>query len=624
MRTFSGLLKAYWVSDSWKEAWALTLAVAVLSAAASKSGVWVAEASGDFISSIASFHDADMASAVHSVLVAAGVLCGLAFLKLAVFLGFRHLLASTLHQRWRRWLDRQFNDALLSDHRAYYHLLVLGQSADDAPSNVPDNIDQRIQESIKAMTGNTLGMAMGLFSVVTSVYFVGEKLLSSSVPVTGLEFLGAYASVVLIFVLAVTYVPLSTLIALKIGKTIEALNNAMQKYEGSYRSELAMLVRRYLPIAAARGEHVQLEIHRRQYLLIDRIWTKQNRVSAGYLAFNQFYTYITQKIVAYLPNMPAYMQGSISFRSYVTGSELVSELINDCSWLIQVMPDIANLRANANRVVELADAIERVQEAQEFYRDTGVCDFIYDRQPAARGLSVRGLELMFAGKDGQPFLRLARLDVEPGQWIFVRGPSGSGKSCLIKALNGLWPYGRGRVTLPEGMKTLYACQDTRLPQASLKQLITVPDDAEDRRDLEVAAVMSAVGLGDFIDNMGNPYYRGRRWDDVLSGGQKQKIVLARILLHRPDILFLDEATAALDPEARTLFHKLIKQRCPDAMVLSVMHEANPPTDGFGRSFYNYILNIENGRAGLEPVVVPAEREALGGRRPAFTIMRRQS
>ena len=179
--------------------------------------------------------------------------------------------------------------------------------------------------------------------------------------------------------------------------------------------------------------------------------------------------------------------------------------------------------------------------------------------------------------------------------------------------------------MPEGMKALYACQDTRLPQASLKQLISMPEGEHEHRDLEVAAIMSAVGLGDFIPSMGNPFYRGRRWDDVLSGGQKQKIVLARILLHMPDILFLDEATAALDPDARTLFHKLIRQRCRNAMVISVMHDANPPTDAFGRSFYNYILNIENGRAGLEPVILPAaEREPHGGPRPLVPIMRRQS
>jgi ABC-type uncharacterized transport system fused permease/ATPase subunit len=624
MRSFWGLLRAYWVSESWREAWALTAAVALLSAAASKSGVWLAQASGAFISTIASFHDLG-ASAISEVLTAAGVLVGLAFLKFAVFIGFRHFFSTTLHRRWRRWLDGQFNAALLSDRRPYYHLLVMG--AADEGANVPDNIDQRIQESIKAMTGNALGMAMGLISVVTSVYFVGEMLISTSVAVHGLEFLGSYASAVLVFALAVTYVPLSTAVALRIGRAIQALNMAMLRYEGSYRAELATLVRRVLPIAAARGEKVQAAIHRRQYQAIDRTWGLQNKVSALFLSFNGSYTYITQRVVAYLPNMPAYMQGGISFKTYVTGSELVSELISDCSWVIQVMPDIANLRANVYRVVELADAIERVQDAQAFYRETGVSEFRYEGQAPERGLSVQGLELMFAGKEAQPFLRVARLNVKPGQWVFVRGPSGSGKSCLIKALNGLWPYGRGRVAMPEGVKSLYACQDTRLPQASLKQLISMPEDEHEHRDLEVAAIMSAVGLGDFIPSMGNPFYRGRRWDDVLSGGQKQKVVLARILLHTPDVLFLDEATAALDPDSRAEFHRLVKQYCPKATVLSVMHEQTPPTDSLGRPFYHAILNIENGRAGLEPVVVPAPppiRDTRGGLRSMLSAMRHLS
>ncbi len=621
MRSFWGLLKAYWVSEKWREAWALTIAVAILSAAASKSGVWLAQASGSFIATIASFHDLGV-EAITDVLTAAGILVGLAILKFAVFLGFRHYFSSTLHRKWRQWLDSQFNAALLSDRRPYYHLLVMGSP--DEGSNVPDNIDQRIQDSIKAMTGNALGMAMGLISVVTSVYFVGETLLSTSVAIHGLDFLGSYASAALVFALAVTYVPISTAIALRIGRAIEALNMAMLRYEGSYRAELSMLVRRVLPIAAARGEQVQASIHRRQYQAIDRTWGVQNKISAIFLAFNGSYTYITQKVVAYLPNMPAYMQGNISFQTYITGSELVSELISDCSWVIQVMPDIANLRANVNRVVELADAIERVQDAQAFYRETGVSEFRYEQQSPELGLSMQGLELMFAGKEAQPFLRVARLSIKPGQWVFVRGPSGSGKSSLIKALNGLWPYGRGRVIMPEGMKALYACQDTRLPQASLKQLIAMPEDEHEHRDLEVAAIMSAVGLGEFIPSMGNPYYRGRRWDDVLSGGQKQKVVLARILLHTPDVLFLDEATAALDPEARTEFHRLVRQYCPKATVLSVMHEPTPPTDSLGRPFYHAILNIENGRGGLEPVVIPAPpppRDMRGGLRSMLSVMR---
>ena len=194
MRSFWGLLRAYWISDRWREAWALTLAVVLLSAAASKSGVWLAQASGSFIATIASFHDTD-APTIEEVLTTAGALVALALLKYVVFIGFRHYFSTTLHRKWRQWLDSQFNAALLSDHRPYYHLLVMGAS--DEGASVPDNIDQRIQESIKAMTGNALGMAMGLISVVTSVYFVGETLLASSVAIEGLEFLGTYASAVL-------------------------------------------------------------------------------------------------------------------------------------------------------------------------------------------------------------------------------------------------------------------------------------------------------------------------------------------------------------------------------------------------------------------------------------------
>jgi ABC-type uncharacterized transport system fused permease/ATPase subunit len=603
LSTLPGLLKAYWLSERWKEAWSLTIAVILLTAASSKSGVWVAEASGAFIASIAGFHDEGSPRSFQVIASAAGVLVGFAALKTVVFVGTRHLLLTTLHRRWRSWLDASFNAALFGPGRAYFHILSGAQA--DGSGRLPDNIDQRVQEAAKATTGSALGLAVGLIGVVTSVYFIGEKILSTSTAVDGLEMFGDYGSLMLVVAVVALYVPACTLFALWIGRKIEALSMEMQRNEGTYRAELSMLTRRSLQVAAAFGERVQRRVHAHHYAAIDDTWRRQNRVSAGYLSFNLFYGFLTAKVVSYLPHLPAYVQGKMSFRGYITGSELVNELINDCSWLIQVMPDIANLRANARRLTELAGAIERVGDAPAFYGETGVSDIRYEAQPRLAGVHVRRLALFHAGHDPEPFLTVEQLRLRPGDRIFVSGPSGSGKSSLVKALNGLWPYGRGRIALPAGAKTLYACQDFRLPHTSLRQLVTLPDTEDEHDDLQVAAVMGAVGLGEFVRYLGDHLHRGKRWDEMLSGGQKQRLILARILLHRPSLIFLDEATSALDKCARDQFHRLIESHCPRAIVVSVMHETAPPVDDRGRPFYTSVLQVSDGRARLVRLTGPA-------------------
>ncbi|RVD12517.1 ABC transporter ATP-binding protein/permease, partial [Mesorhizobium sp. M7A.F.Ca.ET.027.02.1.1] len=109
MRSFWGLMRAYWVSDRWKEAWTLTLVIAVLTALSSKAGVWFAEASGELVNSIAFFHDAANTTPLRSLLINAGVLVLLVVLKDAGFTGVRNLVSATLHRKWRGWLDSRFN-----------------------------------------------------------------------------------------------------------------------------------------------------------------------------------------------------------------------------------------------------------------------------------------------------------------------------------------------------------------------------------------------------------------------------------------------------------------------------------------------------------------------------------
>ncbi|MGE3305957.1 MAG: ABC transporter ATP-binding protein/permease, partial [Rhizobiaceae bacterium] len=576
MRGFWGLLRAYWTSERWKEAWGLTSAIVVLTALNAKASVWLAEASGELVNSIAFFHISAEPNPLGALLATAGTLVLLVIVKDAGFTGIRHLFSTTLHRKWRAWLNGRFNAALLDANHTHFHVQNGGADSNGQPVPAPDNIEQRVQESIKGMTGGALGLAMGVVGVFMSLFFVGQKLMETSASVDGLEFLGDYGSLTLAMLAVAVYVPLNTFLAVKLGGILQRLNVRMQQAEGSYRGELTTLLRRSFHVASARGEAVQRAMHRRLYVDIDRTWAKQNWLSAGYLSFELIYNFVAARIIAYAPGLVPYMSNRIDLKGYVTGAELVNSLISQCSWFIHVMPEIATLRANTRRVTDLAQAIENVQQPREFYARTGRSDFRYASHDPAFGLIVRGLELMHDGADAPPFLSAPHLRFRRGEWTFVKGGSGSGKTSLVRAINGLWPYGRGNIAFPAGVKSFYAAQDIRLPGVTLKQLVCLPDDADDHSDARAAAALHKAGLGELIEHLGDENRNGRAWEQVLSGGQKQRLVAARIILQQPGLLFLDEATGALDPQARTAFHEAIRDNCPGVTVISIMHEASPP------------------------------------------------
>lgn len=602
MRSFWGLMRAYWFSDRWMEAWTLTLVVAFFTALSSKAGVWFAEASGELINSIAYYHDAANKTPLESLLTNAAILVALVVFKDAGITGTKSFVSATLHRRWRAWLNGRFNDALLDENHTHFH------AQHGAETAAPDNIDQRVQESIKGMTGGAIGLAMGVIAVASSLFFVGQKLLETSTEVYGLEFLGGYGSAVLALVVVVIYVPVNTYIAVRIGGLLERLSIHMQKAEGSYRGELTTLLRRSFHVAAARGEGVQKSMHERLYGDIDRTWARLIWVNAGYGSFERIYNFVGARIVAYAPGLVPFIHSRIDLKGYITGAELVNSLISQCSWFIHVMPAIATLRANSRRVMDLAEAIENVQKPADFYRRTGPSDFRYSTQNPVFGLTIQNLELNHQGHEGAPFLVSGRLSFRRGEWTFLKGESGCGKTSLIKALNGLWPYGRGSIVFPDGVATFYAAQEVKLPQVSLKELVCLPQDAGLHSDAAAAAALHKAGLGEFIEFLADEMRAGKSWDQLLSGGQKQKLVVARILLHQPGLLFLDEATGALDPEGKVAFHQAIKDNCPGVTVISVMHEAVPPRSASGEEFYHSVLAIADGATSKKPLApaLPAE------------------
>ncbi|MBU3029004.1 ATP-binding cassette domain-containing protein [Paracoccus sp. XHP0099] len=617
-------MSAYWVSERWREAWLLTVIVFAITTLLSKSSVWVAVASADFLASLANFHDAEAGvDPVRVVLLAAAAYLAI-FLARTAGVALRHLVSATLHRRARGWLVGRFNDAILADERIALDLMS-DRSESGGSSRMPDAIDQRIDECSGSLYGGVIGLTMGLWGSVTSIYFVSVALMERSQSVAFLDRWGAQAngvlegwfgpglaaridlvpgdsgSALLALALVAVYVPTMTFIAWRLGRIIERLSLQRQRRDGAWRGEWGGLLNRVGHLAAARGERAQSRINGRLYADLDQTWGKQNWLAAGMMMFTNVYKFLSARLLAYLPALPAFMADRMSFRDFVANSELTAELIGDVSWFINVMPAIATLRANASRLTEVADAVERVRARQDFYAETGVSRFRRDRRPSGPVLALEGLNLHHRGHDTPAFLTVPKLRLYPGDRIYLSGQNGCGKSSLLKAVAGLWPYGEGRVSLREGASLFFAGQEADIPdRMMLKALVTYPDHPEEHSDIAAAAALSRVGLGHFINSLEHDLYQGRNWRDVLSGGQKQRLVLARILLARPDILLLDEATAALDTDAAMEFHLILRDSLPQTAILSVLHSEYPPCDPDGEPFYSAALEIRDGMAQLRP------------------------
>jgi putative ATP-binding cassette transporter len=182
-----------------------------------------------------------------------------------------------------------------------------------------------------------------------------------------------------------------------------------------------------------------------------------------------------------------------------------------------------------------------------------------------RELSLDRLELDLP--EGIPLLANATVTLKQGESVLVTGPSGAGKSTLFRAIAGIWPYWKGRINLPAGAKLLFLPQRPYLPIGTLKLAAAYPADATGITDDTVREALNAVGLAKHANNLA----REENWAQLLSGGEQQRLAMARALLNKPDWLFMDEPTASLPDDAQAVLYKLLKERLPGTTLVSIGH-----------------------------------------------------
>lgn len=480
--------------------------------------------------------------------------CGVAaaYILIAVY---RIYLTQWLQIRWRRWMTRHFLGAWLA-HRAYYRISLLAAAGAETTSGI-ENPDQRIAEDLRDFIGDSIAGGRGILSLgidllsnlVSLVSFI-TILWSLSGPMT---LLGIAIPGYMVWV-ALIYAVLGTVATHFVGRPLAALNFRKQRVEADFRFALVRLRENTEGVALQGGEAEESRNLLARFEALAANWWELMRRYKFLTALTAGYGQIAS-VFPIVVAAPRYFAGKIPLGALTQTAGSFGQVQGAMSWFVDTYADLAAWRATVERLSTFQRAIEAAQGAAGEGMRPG---------PVTEGFELHDATL--ALPDGRKLLEGADLVLQPGQSVVVSGRSGSGKSTLFRALAGIWPFGGGTLRRPVG-GALFLPQRPYIPLGTLAHALAYPAPGDAFPETELRETLDAVGLGALAGRLASE----ENWSQCLSGGEQQRLALARALLARPDWLFLDEATASLDPEAEADLYRMLRIRLPRTAIISIAH-----------------------------------------------------
>jgi putative ATP-binding cassette transporter len=453
-------------------------------------------------------------------------------------------LNQMLQIRWRQWVTRHFVDSWLAD-RAYYNI-----SLSPAQTAGIDNPDQRIADDLRDYTTNTLSLGLDFISnLVTLFSFVFVLYaISGSITILGLRIPGYMLWVALI------YSVIGTGLTHLIGRKLIPLSFYQQKVEADFRYNLVRVRENPEAIALYGGEADETISLRERFASIRTNWWAIMRRTK----MLNFFTIGFNQIAAVFPlvvALPRYFSGAIKLGGLTQIANAFGQVQGALSWFVGAYPNLVTYRATVAR-------LHGFQEAVAAARIASACGPRLELAGAALCLNNLTLSL----PDGRKLVNNATLSLPPGEPIILTGPSGAGKSTLFRAMAGIWPFGEGSITRPVG-SALFLPQRPYFPLGSLKRSVVYPAIETEISDEDVRAALVAVDLPALAGRL----HETETWSQILSGGEQQRLAIARALLAKPDWLFLDEATSALDTPLAARIHGILRKYLPNTTVVAITH-----------------------------------------------------
>ena len=467
---------------------------------------------------------------------------------------------------WRVWLTKNTLSIWMAEGRHYQLGLITGDH---------DNPDGRIAEDIRVTTESAMDLGQSLFyCILLLVTFVHVLWTLSGVVHVGIGGVVLAIPGFMVFI-ALTYSAIGTSLALWAGLPLVGASNLRQTVEANFRFGLAR-AREYSESIALIGGDADERTYLQELLRgVRRGWESQTYGLVRIIVFTTAYGVLANPFPILIA-APRYIMGFITLGTLMQMAQAFSQVTAALSFPVDNLSNIAQWSASVERVMALQDALGNLQEE------------LGDNRIEVRH---EGASLKFAGvrvmeHDAVPLMKPLTAEVAAGEHVSIEGEPQLCRK-LVLAVAGLWPWGAGTVTLPQGANIFIASDRPYLPVGALGEAVCYPLTLGVCVPADIDAALRRVGLGDWV---GHVAVTGT-WERVLSAAQQQRLSFARMLLHRPDWIFLAEATNALDAAAQREMTELLVAEFPRAAVVTVGRA------GLLDGFFQRVLHVEAESAG---------------------------
>jgi vitamin B12/bleomycin/antimicrobial peptide transport system ATP-binding/permease protein len=478
-----------------------------------------------------------------------GYFCVLAAFWVAINV-YKLYLNQWLQIRWRRWMTARYLSRWLHDAN-HYRMQLLGDTA--------DNPDQRIADDTERFVEQTLGLGIGLLSaVVTLASFVvilwalsneaPLHLFGKDIPIPGYLVWGA-----------LIYALVGTLLTHLIGRPLVGLNFQQQRYEADFRFNLVRARENAEQIALLHGEPVERTRLLSRFGHVVENWLGIMQRTKKLTAFTATYTQASV-IFPFVLIAPAYFAEKIQLGGMMQTASAFSSVQDSLSFFISSYRTLAEWQSVVARLAGFETAIEN---ATALIVKENILHVASDK--AAIDIE----KLVVTLPNGAPLVTADGFHIQSGERTLLTGPSGAGKSTLFRAIADIWPFGTGSIAIPAGATLMMLPQRPYFPIGSLHAGIVYPAEPSAFDPDRVRDVLIAVGLPQLAPRLEEDAH----WNRMLSLGEQQRLGVARALLHAPQYLFLDEATASLDEASETSLYGLLETKLPATTIVSIGHRS---------------------------------------------------